>query len=261
MVIAQLPSALKSVQDTGVLSSLDQLRIGPIDVGARIGEVSNTAAAWVATRATALLGGAASTILDLIIALFAVYYLLGSGGATWRAVRPYIPFTDAHADELLAQFQSATRSTLLGSVLIAIMQGALIGFSFWLTGLSSAPFWGVVATLASLIPLVGTTLVWGPGVLALVMQGRYGVAIALLAFCGIVVSSIDNFVRPIVSQRISSVHPMITLIGAFAGLRFFGLLGLVLGPLSISYFFVLLRMYREEYSPLVLDATGNDTRI
>ncbi len=261
MMIAQLPSALKSVQDTGVLSSIDTLRVGPIDVGARIGEISNTAAAWVATRATALLGGAASTILDLIIALFAVYFLLGSGAQTWQAVRPYIPFSEAHADELLAQFQSATRSTLLGSVLIAVIQGGLVGLSFWLAGLSSAPFWGVVATVASLIPLFGSTLVWGPGVLALVMQGRYGVAIALLAFCGIIVSSVDNFVRPIVSQRISAVHPMITLIGAFAGLRVFGLLGLVLGPLSISYFFVLLRMYREEYSPLVLDASGSDTRL
>jgi predicted PurR-regulated permease PerM len=176
-------------------------------------------------------------------------------------VRPYIPFSDEHADELLAQFQSATRSTLLGSVLIAIMQGTCVGVSFWLAGLQSAPFWGVVATIASLIPLFGSALVWVPGVLALVMQGRYGVAIALLAFSGVVVSSIDNFVRPIVSQRISSVHPMITLIGAFAGLRVFGLLGLVLGPLSISYFFVLLRMYRDEYSPLALDAPGSDPRL
>jgi predicted PurR-regulated permease PerM len=144
-------------------------------------------------------------------------------------------------------------------VLIAIMQGTCVGVSFWLAGLQSPPFWGVVATFASLIPLFGTTLVWVPGVIVLIMQGRYGVAIALLAFSGIVVSSIDNFVRPIVNQRISSVHPMITLIGAFAGLRVFGLLGLVLGPLAISYFFVLLRMYRDEYSSLALDAPA-DTR-
>jgi predicted PurR-regulated permease PerM len=89
------------------------------------------------------------------------------------------------------------------------------------------------------------------------IEGRYGVGIAMLAFCAIIISSVDNFVRPIVSERISSVHPMITLIGAFAGLRVFGLLGLILGPLSISYFFVLLRMYREEYSPLAINASGS----
>jgi|CXWL01.1.fsa_nt_gi predicted PurR-regulated permease PerM len=256
LVVAQLPGAVESVQDTGLLLSLSTLRIGPIDIGARIGGFGGTAAGWVAARATALLGGAASTMLDLIISLFAVYYLLRSGDATWRAVRPFIPFSEEHANELLAQFHSATRSTLLGSVLIAVMQGGLVGTSFWLAGLSSAPFWGVVATIASLIPLFGSAIVWVPGVIALAMQARYGAAVIMLAFCGVVVSSVDNFVRPIVSQRISAVHPMITLIGAFAGIRVFGLLGLVLGPLSISYFFVLLRMYREEYSPIAFDALG-----
>jgi predicted PurR-regulated permease PerM len=257
MVVAQLPGALSSVRGTGLLSSLSELRIGPIDIGARLGEFGGTAAAWVAGQATGLLGGAASTVLDLIIALFGVYYLLCAGEGTWRAVRPYIPFTPEHADELRLQFEQATRGTLLGSVLIAVLQGLLIGIAFWMAGLNSAPFWGVVATVASLIPLVGSAVVWVPGVIALAIAHRYGAAIAVLAFCAVVVASVDNFVRPIISQRISDVHPMITLIGAFAGLRVFGLLGLILGPLSVSYFFVLLRMYREEYSPLALDAPPN----
>lgn len=254
MVLAQLPDVLRSIQDTGLLAQLDTLRLGPIDVGARLGEIGGLAAGWAAAQVTALLGGAASTMLDLIIALFAVYYLLHSGDSVWRAVKPFIPFTERHADELLEQFCSATRSTVLGSLLIAVMQGGLVGVAFWMAGIASAPFWGVVATVASVIPLVGGTIVWGPGVIAVAMQGRYGAALGLLAFCGVVVSSVDNFVRPIVSQRISAVHPMVTLIGAFAGMQVFGLIGLVLGPLSISYFFVLLRMYREEYSPLALDA-------
>ncbi len=260
VVVAQLPGAVQAVRDTGFLSSISTLRFGPIDVGERIGEFGGTAAGWVAAQATSLLGGAASTLLDLIISLFAVYYLLQSGGALWRAVRPFIPFTDDHADELLTQFQSATRGTLLGSLLIAIMQGGLVGISFWLAGLNSPPLWGVVATVASLIPLFGSAIVWVPGVVALAIAGRYGAAVTMLAFCGILVSSIDNFVRPIVSQRISAVHPMITLIGAFAGLPVFGLIGLILGPLSISYFFVLLRMYRDEYSPLALDAPASSNR-
>lgn len=261
LVVSQVPGAVRSVQDTGLLSTLETLRVGQIDIGARVGEIGGAAAGWVAARATALLGGAASTLLDFIIALFAVYYLLHSGGSVWRHVRPYIPFSEQHADELLDQFRSATRSTLLGSVLIAVMQGALVGFAFWFGGLPSAPFWGVVATVASVIPLVGSTLVWMPGVVVLGLSGRYGAAIAVLAFCGIVVSSVDNFVRPIVSQRISAVHPMVTLIGALAGMRVFGLLGLLLGPLLISYFFVLLRMYREEYSPAATEPAEVGERV
>ncbi len=255
IVVAQLPGAVKGVQDTGVLSSINTLRIGPINIGAQMEGLGETATSWIVAQATSLVGGAASTILDLIISLFAVYYLLHSRGSTWRAVRPFIPFSDRHANELLTQFQSATRGTLLGSLLIAIMQGGLVGLTFWVAGLNSPSLWGVVATVAAIIPLFGSGIVWVPGVIALAVQHRFGAAVAMLAFCGIVVASIDNFVRPIVSRRISSVHPMITLVGAFAGMRVFGLLGLILGPLSISYFFVLLRMYGEEYSPLGFGAS------
>ncbi len=260
VVVVQLPDAIRAVQDTGLLASLRTLHIGPIDVGSRIEGLSRNAEGWVVAQATSILGNAASSLLDLIISLFALYYLLQSDGSTWRAVRPFIPFSDEHAAELLLQFQSATRGTLLGSLLIAIMQGALVGVAFWVAGLSSAPLWGVVATVASIIPLFGSGIVWVPGVIALAAQHRYGAAISMLAFCGIVVASVDNLVRPIVSQRISSVHPMITLVGAFAGMSVFGLMGLILGPLSISYFFVLLRMYQEEYSPIAFDALAEDGR-
>ncbi len=252
LVIAQLPGAVASVRDTQLLSTIETLRIGPIDVGAWLGDAGGTVAAWAASQATSFLGGFASTMLDLIIALFGVHYLLRSGDTAWLAVRPYIPFSEQHADELLAQFQSATRGTLVGSLLIAVLQGGLVGLAFWTTGLTSPTLWGVVATIASLIPLFGSTIVWIPGVIVLAVAGNYGAAVGMGVFCGVIVASIDNFLRPIVNERISAVHPMITLIGAFAGLRVFGVLGLVLGPLSISYFFVLLRMYREEYSSLVI---------
>lgn len=251
MLVAQLPGALRSVQETGLISSLDSLAIGPVDLGARLGELGATAAGWVAGRATAVLGGAASTILDLIIALFALYYLLRSGDRVWVSVRPFIPFSEGHADELLEQFRSATRGTLVGSLLIAFVQGGLVGLAFFAAGMAQAPLWGVVAVVASVIPVVGSTIVYVPGAIALAMQGRTGAAVGLALFCGLVVSSVDNFLRPMVNERISAVHPMVTLIGAFAGLGVFGLLGLILGPLAISYFFVLLRMYKEEYAPLV----------
>jgi predicted PurR-regulated permease PerM len=258
IVVAQLPDALRGVQDTDLLAYLTAFRLGPFDLGALIGGMGQTTAGWLATQATALLGGAASTLLNLIISLFALHYLLRSGASTWHAVRPFIPFSREHSDELLDQFKSTTRGTVLGSLLIAIIQGALVGLAFLATGLSGAAIWGVVATVASLIPVFGSGIVWVPGVITVALRGSYVTAIVMAAFCGIVVASIDNFVRPVVNQRISAVHPMITLIGAFAGIRVFGLLGLILGPLSISYFFVLLRMYREEYSqpPAATGGTG-----
>jgi predicted PurR-regulated permease PerM len=89
--------------------------------------------------------------------------------------------------------------------------------------------------------------VWLPGVFALVIDGRYGAAAALAAVGAIIASNIDNVVRPMVYRRHSGVHPMATLLGAFAGVELLGLVGLLLGPLAISYVFELLRLYEEEY--------------
>jgi predicted PurR-regulated permease PerM len=94
---------------------------------------------------------------------------------------------------------------------------------------------------------VGSGLVWGPGVLHLALEGRYGMAIGLALWGVVVVGNIDNIIRPVVFRRWAKIHPFITVIGAFAGIQYFGLLGLLVGPLAISYFFELIRMYREEY--------------
>jgi predicted PurR-regulated permease PerM len=114
-------------------------------------------------------------------------------------------------------------------------------------GLPNALFWGVVTVIVSILPVVGSGLIWGPGALILALGGRWGPAIGLAAWGVFVVGNIDNVIRPMVFRRWARIHPFVTVIGAFAGLRYFGLLGLLIGPLAISYFFELIRMYREEY--------------
>ena len=95
--------------------------------------------------------------------------------------------------------------------------------------------------------MLGTALVWGPAVLVLLVQNRYGAAVIMLVIGAGIASNIDNLIRPLVYRRVSNIHPMITLVGAFAGVKYFGLLGVLLGPLAIAYLFELLRFYREEY--------------
>jgi predicted PurR-regulated permease PerM len=97
------------------------------------------------------------------------------------------------------------------------------------------------------LPVLGSGLVWLPATLILVARGRYGGALVLLVIGAGIASNIDNIVRPLIYKRVSNIHPMITLVGAFAGVRYFGLLGILLGPLAIAYLFELLQAYREEY--------------
>lgn len=247
IIVVEAPDAFEGLRASGLLTSIQGLRVGPFNVGASVGAMGGTVVSWAAGQTASLFGGAAATVLDVIIAFFGLYYLLVAGDRAWVVVRPFIPLSSTHADELLARFDTETRAMMLGTMLIAVVQGSLVGMAFAVAGLPDPLLWGTVASIASLIPLVGSAIVWLPGVVALLAMKQYQAAAGLAVFCAAIVANMDNVLRPLVSSRVSNTHPMITLVGAFAGMRVFGLLGLVLGPLAISYFFVLVRMYRDEY--------------
>jgi predicted PurR-regulated permease PerM len=230
-----------------LLTRLRELRIGPYDVGAQIEALGSSLVNWIGTSAVGLIGTATRLGIQLTIAFFGLYYLLQSPDTAWRQVRPFIPFSARNAEILRERFRDVTISTLIGTGLTASIQGLLVGVAFWITGIPNALFWGVVTVIVAILPVVGSALVWGPGVLHLALEGRYGWAIALALWGVFLVGNIDNVIRPMVFRRWAQIHPFITIIGAFAGIQYFGLLGLLIGPLAISYFFELIRMYREEY--------------
>src|SRR5207249_3627563 len=156
-------------------------------------------------------------------------------------------FSAKNAEILRNRFRDVTFSTLIGTGVTALVQGTLVGLAFWALGLSNALFWGVVTVIVAILPVVGSGLVWGPAAIALAVEGRLGAAIALTAWGIVLVGNVDNVIRPYVFRRWAQIHPFVTVIGAFAGIQYFGLLGLLIGPLAISYFFELIRMYRAEY--------------
>ena len=230
-----------------LLSRLRELRIGPYDVGAQIEAFGSSLVNWIGTSAVGLIGTATRLGIQLTIAFFGLFYLLQAPETAWRQVRPFIPFSGRNAEILRDRFKDVTISTLIGTGLTASIQGLLVGLAFWITGIPNALFWGVVTVIVAILPVVGSALVWGPGVLHLALDGRYGMAAGLALWGVVVVGNIDNVIRPMVFRRWAQIHPFITIIGAFAGIQYFGLLGLLIGPLAISYFFELIRMYREEY--------------
>jgi predicted PurR-regulated permease PerM len=247
IMIDQAPDSLRGVQSSAMFARLGQMRLGSYDVGAEVAKASGTLVSWFSGQVFAFVGSATSAALNLVIAFFALYYMLRSGNVMWTIIREYIPFSYATADALRDRFFSVTEATLLGTVLVALIQGGLVGLGFLFVSLSHPLFWGTVTAFASILPVLGSALVWLPAVVVLLVQGRYGAAITMGIIGGVVASNIDNLIRPLVYRRVSNIHPLITLIGAFAGVKYFGLLGLLLGPLAIAYLFELLRFYREEY--------------
>lgn len=230
-----------------LLARISRITIGPYQVGAQLEQIGSQIVSFIGTSALGLIGTATRVGIQLTIAFFGLYYLLVAPEATWRSVRPFIPFSAASAEILRRRFGDVTVSTLVGTGLTALIQGLAVGTAFRVLGLSNPLFWGVVTVIFAILPVVGSGLVWGPGAAALAMDGRWGAAIGLVIWGIVVVGNVDNVIRPIVFRRWAQVHPFVTVIGAFMGLRYFGLLGLLIGPLAISYFFELIRMYRVEY--------------
>ncbi|HXI21629.1 MAG TPA: AI-2E family transporter, partial [Gemmatimonadales bacterium] len=237
LVANQAQAIASGVLRGPLLDRLAQLQVAGYPLGPRLAGLGEQIVGWMGSGAFGLLGTATRIGLNLTIALFIVYYLLLRPRETWEAVKPYIPFSPATADRLRDRFRDVTISTVIGTGLIAVIQGALVAGGFWLTGLSNPVFWGVVTVVLAILPVVGSGLVWGPGALTLLLDHRYGAGIVLLILGVLVVGNVDVVIRPAVYRRYAQIHPLVTLVGAIGGVGYFGLLGILIGPLAVSYFF------------------------
>jgi predicted PurR-regulated permease PerM len=247
LIISQAQAMAAGVIQSPLFGSLKELKPGGVDLGPRLADLGAKVVSWIGSSAFGLIGTATRVALNLVISLFGLFYLLLRPGETWDAVRPYIPFSARNTEKLRQRFRDVTHSTVIGTGVTAAVHGTLVGLGFWVTGLPNAAFWGVVTMVFSILPVVGSGLVWGPGALALLLEHRPAAA-ALLALWGVVVvGNVDYVIRPMIFRRWANIHPLITLIGALAGVPYFGILGLLIGPLALSYFFELIKMYREEY--------------
>jgi len=254
IAVGQAPAALRQLQASDGLARLAAIRIGGADVGTRIVAAGGELISWGSAQAFRALGGAVRGTLNMVVALFGLYFLLLSASDAWRSVASYLPFSSAGADLLRDRFHDVTEATLLGTALTAVLQGVVVALGFAVTGLPDALFWGVVTAVVSIFPVLGSAIVWLPGAVALAVQGRYGASAVLVAIGAVVASNIDKIMRPLVNRRVSNLHPMVTLVGAFAGVGVLGLAGILLGPLAITYFFELVRLYRREYGAVPASA-------
>lgn len=237
------------ITDSPIAQRVSALRIGGVDIGARLAELSSKLVTWIGSNVFGFIGTASRAALNLTVSCIGLYYLLLRPGETWEAFSANIPFSASNTEKLRQRFRDVTKSTLIGTGLSAVVHGALVGFGFWLAGLPNATLWGAVAVVASLVPVLSTGLVWVPGAIALLLDHRPGAAVFLALWGLVIVGNVDYLIRPLVSRHWGHIHPLVTLLGAVIGVPYLGLLGLLIGPLAVSYCFELVAMYREEYAP------------
>ena len=197
-----------------------------------------------------LLSSSFSNLTNIVIGLFLtyvlLYYFLINERTLAEKVIYFIPFNRANSKKIFHKFSDVTNSTIIGSFVVALVQGILVGISFYIVGLPSYFFWGFIAFIASFIPFLGTPIVWIPGAIYLFFIGNTTNAI-LLVVLGVFISLIDNLIRPFINEKYGNIHPFISLFGIFIGLSQFGFFGIFIGPLLIAYIVLLWQIYEEEY--------------
>ncbi len=186
-------------------------------------------------------------VVSLFLMFFVMYYIFLNIHYVLIRSAEYLPFKQSNAIWLVHQFEHISKAILVGQILVSSLQGLMGGIGFFMFGLPDAVLWGIVMAVLSLVPLVGTSLVWFPAGIYLLVHNQYSAGVGLLLWGGIVVSHLDNFVRPRLGKKLGNINPIVMLLGAFAGLEFFGIVGVVLGPFMLAFFLLLVQVYRQEY--------------
>ncbi len=177
------------------------------------------------------------------IFLYAMFFFLTDGTRLLDKILYYLPLEDADERRMLDKFTSVTRATIKGTVVIGVIQGGLSGIAFAVTGISSAVFWGSIMAVLSIIPGIGTALVWAPAAVILAAGGHWLAAGGLVAFCAVVVGSIDNFLRPRLVGKDTEMHDLMILFATLGGISFFGILGVIIGPILAALFVTIWEIY------------------
>lgn len=206
-------------------------------------EYIKQATTWLAGNVGAIFAGTASTVFLFFIAMIGSFYLFRDGREFTKKLVIISPLPDDEDELILERMSKAVRSVAMGTVLVALIQGTLTGFGFWLFGFERAILWGAIASFGALIPGVGTTIVFIPAILFSIFTGSYLVAIGLAVWAMFAVGLIDNLLGPYLMSRGNAMHPFIILLAVLGGISVFGPIGFIVGPVVVSLFTVLLELY------------------
>jgi len=189
-------------------------------------------------------------LMDLLITLFALFFLLRDGPKLKKAVFALSPLPNIQDQNIFDCVEHSIRSVANGSLLIVVIKGILAGAGFAIFGIGNFVLWGSIAGLSSLIPTVGTAVVMIPAVIYLFLIGHQTAAIGLAIWSFIIVGAIDNILAPMLMNRGANIHPLLVLLSVLGGVSLFGPIGFIAGPVAVSLFFSLVRLYPAVLKPV-----------
>ncbi|MCC6693259.1 MAG: AI-2E family transporter [Chitinophagaceae bacterium] len=212
------------------------------------GETAKQLAGKMAAILPRLLNSTANIIANIVMMFFLLYFLLVEGRSMEKSISKIIPLQKHNVTALTTETKTMIKANALGIPIISLIQGITSAIGYWIFGVEDWGMWGFVTGVFAFFPIVGTTIIWLPLVIFLYAQGHTWPATGLAIYSLLVTGNVDYLARLSLMKKMGDVHPLVTILGVIVGLSLFGFVGLVFGPLLISYFLVLVKIYMNEFS-------------
>lgn len=214
-----------------------------VDISDQLKQGAETAARYLAARLGGLVRNLFTFFLDLFVVIFALFFMFRDGDEVVRAIKHLVPFDHAIQEDMVHESQELIFASVAVGLLIAAIQGALGGFAFAIVGVGAGIFWGVLMGFFSLLPVVGSALIWLPAAVWLAISGHVWKGLIIAAICGGVSTVADNIVRPLLLRNRTHLNELLLFISVLGGIEVFGLLGLVAGPTIVAAAMGVFRVY------------------
>jgi predicted PurR-regulated permease PerM len=211
-----------------------------------IAKSTSTLATLAWQQTSTLVGGAAGFLFNLVLVIFTLFFVLRDKETILSAVRGLVPLSVENADAVLKTARDVIRACMLGGGAVSLAQGTLAFIGFWIIGVHSPLLWGVATSAFSFVPLVGAAAVWVPMTLILLIGGHFGKALFLGLWGALAISLVDNLIRPVIIGDATKLHTLLIFFSILGGIRVFGFLGLVMGPVVLAIGIALIEIFRRE---------------
>ncbi|RYH11243.1 AI-2E family transporter [Tropicimonas sp. IMCC6043] len=222
--------------------------LGP-EIATKIGDLVTATARFFVSTLNQVTRGTARFFLDTFIFLYALFFFLQMQMPVMQQILHFTALAPTTQHKIAERAVSVSRATIKGTLVIGVVQGVLGGIGFYVAGIEGATFWGVVMAIVSIVPGIGPGLVLAIGVIYLAAIGQTGPAIGLGLWAGLVVTTIDNILRPLLVGRDTQMHDILILVSTFGGLGMFGAVGLILGPVVAGLFVTIWTTLSETMQP------------
>lgn len=261
LLVSQSSSLYEKISNFDVLNGVDTLKqqIGNLPfIGSYVGQLNTTGPEFAKNAASftssflfenfkALTQYSINFFFMSFLMLYTLFYFLRDGKRMLKRLMHLSPLGDKYEEMLYERFTSTARATLKGTFIVGVVQGTLGGIMFWIAGIQGAFVWGVLMSLFSIIPGVGSGLVWLPTAIFMLAIGSTKEGIILLVGGFGVISIIDNFLRPPLVGRDTQMHPLLVLFSTLGGIFAFGISGFIIGPIITALFLAIMSIYDHYY--------------